>query len=110
MTRGPPARPRSDAPAGTGLALLRRHDLECGSRPRRGRGISMANEASERDEELEVPGSDCGAGVYMSGSRAYGIGDWGALCWSCAIRRGGQYDADEERWTTAPSTDDLRRP
>lgn len=29
------------------------------------------------------------------------------LCWSCAVRRGGEYDSEHERWGKAPRLDDL---
>jgi hypothetical protein len=32
--------------------------------------------------------------------------DW-ALCIDCAVRRGGLYDASEDRWVRAPYLDDL---
>jgi hypothetical protein len=40
--------------------------------------------------------------------RSYEFGEQSQLCWSCAIRRGGSYDAKHERWTTKPSTANLR--
>lgn len=29
------------------------------------------------------------------------------LCFDCAVRRGGVYDSEEDRWTTAPNVADL---
>lgn len=57
-------------------------------------------------EEL-VPCSDCGAEVSIAGARAFTFGSAGVLCWDCAVRRGGSYDAQHERWSTAPRTGDL---
>ena len=62
---------------------------------------------NERRDEAEVGAScrDCGE---PTGDRAFRFGDTDALCWSCALRRGGRYDADESRWTVQPSTSDLK--
>jgi hypothetical protein len=51
--------------------------------------------------------ADCGALIDPDGARSYTFGEQGVLCWSCAIRRGGSYSAEEEVWTTAPSLADL---
>lgn len=29
------------------------------------------------------------------------------LCWTCAIRRGGRFDADQDRWSVLPDVGDL---
>lgn len=52
--------------------------------------------------------ADCGAQILPSADRGYAFGAQGALCWSCAIRRGGSYDADQDRWTVAPEVADLQ--
>jgi hypothetical protein len=61
-------------------------------------------------EELEdqVACADCGALVARGGERGYAFGEASVLCFACAERRGGSYDADEDRWTNAPSLRGLR--
>lgn len=53
-----------------------------------------------------VPCAVCGTGIEDE-SRAYAFGEQSRLCWSCAMNRGGAYDAEEDRWITAPRTHDL---
>ena len=55
-------------------------------------------------EEADLASScaDCGALIDPDGARSYTFGEQGVLCWSCAIRRGGSYSAEQEVWTTAP--------
>lgn len=48
---------------------------------------------------------DCGATVDVETDPSFPFGSRGVLCLECAIRRGGIYDADEDRWTSPP---DLR--
>ncbi len=68
----------------------------------------------ERDEEESLfTCADCGAAIWTDIDRYFPISDETYLCWTCAIRRGGSYDADEDRWTTAPGLEgiaDERRP
>ena len=59
------------------------------------------------DEDLASACADCGALIDRDGARSYTFGEQGVLCWSCAIRRGGSYSAEEEAWTTAPSVNRL---
>ena len=54
---------------------------------------------SEADE-LESC-SDCGVEVQVARDRAYAFGG-GALCYACAMRRGGIYDELHDVWTSAP--------
>jgi hypothetical protein len=65
------------------------------------------SEEEERDEAETAACSDCGAGVYAA-DRSYGFGSDQLLCWLCAERRGGRYDARQERWIEAPELGDLR--
>lgn len=56
---------------------------------------------------------DCGAELWPDVDRAYASGPDTFLCFACAERRGGVYDADEDRWTAAPDVSGLpdeRRP
>lgn len=59
---------------------------------------------THRDElEDEVCCSDCGATISRAGDRGFAFGESSVLCFACAERRGGRYDAGEDRWTRAPS-------
>lgn len=56
---------------------------------------------------------DCGAELWPDVDRAFASGPDTYLCFECAERRGGVYDADEDRWTVAPDVSgmaDERRP
>ncbi len=52
----------------------------------------------------------CGADVSPGSDRSFSFAAEQVLCWDCAERRGGVYDAIHERWETAPETDDLLEP
>ena len=55
----------------------------------------------------------CGAEIAPEIDRAYAYGPDSYLCFECAERRGGIYDAQEDRWTAAPDVSGLpdeRRP
>jgi hypothetical protein len=51
--------------------------------------------------------ADCGAEISRSTERGFAIGDSAVLCFACAERRGGSYDAEEDRWTRTPSLSGL---
>lgn len=70
----------------------------------------MANHGREMEADLASACADCGALIDPEGARTYSFGEQGVLCWACAIRRGGSYDAGEEVWTTAPSVVGLSDP
>ena len=53
--------------------------------------------------------SDCGAEIRPAVDRIFAFGERGALCFDCALRRGGSYDEAHDHWTTQPDTDDLGR-
>ncbi|MFO0564814.1 MAG: hypothetical protein U0263_04080 [Polyangiaceae bacterium] len=60
-----------------------------------------------------TPCADCGAEVAPGPDRAFLVNDEALLCFECATKRGGAWDAVHERWTKAPSLDgipDPRRP
>jgi hypothetical protein len=62
----------------------------------------------EREELEELTECwDCGATVSPSEDPVYEFAENQALCFECALRRGGEYDAHEERWTVAPNVQDL---
>lgn len=67
----------------------------------------MAEDRSR--EESTGTCSACGAPLAGAGDRSYGLPDEAALCWSCGIERGGEYDADTDRWVVAPRVADLDR-
>lgn len=62
---------------------------------------------SESDELLSCVA--CGA-LIDSRDRAYGFGAEGVLCFSCAVERGGEYDAAKDRWTCSPDISDVAEP
>lgn len=58
------------------------------------------------DEIVEC--ADCGTPIDVALERGYrGAGDW-ALCLTCALKRGGQFDENEDSWTVAPDVTGLR--
>jgi hypothetical protein len=62
----------------------------------------------ESEERELVVCAVCGTSLSVAGDRAYGFGADSALCWDCAVARGGRYDAVHERWEVPPRTDGLR--
>lgn len=66
----------------------------------------------ERDDQASSC-VDCGAEIWPEVDRAFSYGSEEYLCFGCAERRGGVFDADEDRWTSAPDLSGLpdeRRP
>src|SRR5688500_2586930 len=67
-----------------------------------------------QEEWLELTNClDCGEPIVPERDRAFAVSEEGFLCFECAERRGGVYDADTERWTAAPDVTgepDERRP
>ncbi|HVU00529.1 MAG TPA: hypothetical protein VHE30_02215 [Polyangiaceae bacterium] len=63
-------------------------------------------DSNEETEEL-IECADCGALIADGGDASFPYGEGGVLCFECAIRRGGQYDADADRWTVPPELSDL---
>jgi hypothetical protein len=62
-----------------------------------------------RSEESEIVAcSACGAEISLRGDRVFAFGAASALCWECALGRGGRYDAVHERWEEDPRVADLR--
>jgi hypothetical protein len=56
---------------------------------------------------------DCGAQLWPDVEPTFATGPNTYLCFECAERRGGVYDADEDRWTVPPDASGLpdeRRP
>lgn len=63
-------------------------------------------EQQESDEEL-VECVDCGAPIADGADPSFAFGTRSTLCFECAIRRGGEYDAEAERWTVTPDVSSL---
>ncbi len=58
----------------------------------------------ERDDWDELTRCiECGAELWPEVDRAFACAPEAYLCFECAERRGGVYDADEDRWTTPPN-------
>jgi len=67
----------------------------------------VANHERDTEAALGSACADCGAVIEPEAAQSYAFGEQAVLCWECAIRRGGSYDADEEVWTTPPAVADL---
>jgi len=50
----------------------------------------------------------CGAEVSLGVDRAFALTDDAALCFACAVRRGGSYNEAHDQWTKAPNLSGLR--
>lgn len=62
----------------------------------------------EGPEEQWVECAECGSLIPEGApSFAFGPDPGEVLCFECAVRRGGKYDALEDHWTTLPDTSDL---
>lgn len=65
----------------------------------------------ERDEAA-TQCTDCSRDLGIDGSQVFSS-DGVSLCWECALKRGGVFDAKQDRWTRPPDVSDLpdeRRP
>lgn len=66
----------------------------------------------EGDESPAVC-TDCNGDLGLDPSLRYDGGNGVRLCWECALRRGGTFDAKQDRWVALPDISDLpdeRRP
>jgi len=66
----------------------------------------------DQDEELTTC-VDCGTALLGGPDQSYACGPGAYLCFACAERRGGVFDAHEDRWTRPPDVSgipDERRP
>ena len=50
---------------------------------------------------------DCGAPIAEGADPSFAFGTRSTLCFECAIRRGGEYDAETEKWTVTPDVSSL---
>lgn len=53
--------------------------------------------------------ADCDAVVEVESDRAFAFGEW-VLCFECALRRGGIFSEEQERWVSPPELSGLPRP
>lgn len=51
--------------------------------------------------------AECGTPVSPAEDRVYAFGVDSVLCMACALRRGGAYDEEKDRWTVPPRVNDL---
>ncbi len=61
------------------------------------------------EAECEAPCAECGALLVAAVDRGFAFAEAGVLCFECALKRGGRFDAEEERWTVDPRVADLLR-
>ena len=57
--------------------------------------------------DLGTECADCGAPILRGAEAGFAFGEDAMLCSSCAIRRGGSYDARQERWLEPPRVADF---
>ncbi|MBI2388310.1 MAG: hypothetical protein HYV09_01725 [Deltaproteobacteria bacterium] len=73
--------------------------------------VMSAMEREEYDELYQC--IDCKSPISPETDRAFAVSPEEYLCFDCAVRRGGLYDGDEDRWIRAPfvgDEPDERRP
>lgn len=64
--------------------------------------------SSDRDDREERDVCElCGARVSASTEAAFAFGAGGVLCFECATRRGGSFDADRDLWDPPPDLEGL---
>lgn len=51
--------------------------------------------------------AECGEPVAQATDEGFPFGEQSVLCFECAARRGGVYDAEMDEWVTAPTLDGL---
>jgi len=68
----------------------------------------------EREQDEATFCTDCGRDIGVDASQYFESGEDGvSLCWECALKRGGVFDAKQDRWIQPPDVSDLpdeRRP
>ena len=62
---------------------------------------------SEADQM--VARADCGTEIRLRLERGFALDGETVLWAECSLRRGGSYDDAQDRWTTPPRVDDLKR-
>jgi hypothetical protein len=53
--------------------------------------------------------AECGAEMAPATDRAFALAGDRFLCFQCAVRRGGSWDEQHDRWSDDPDTADLPR-
>lgn len=51
--------------------------------------------------------ADCGVEFDVARDRGYAVGSNVAICFECAVKRGGSYDGMFERWVDEPRVEGL---
>jgi hypothetical protein len=54
--------------------------------------------------------ASCSSVITRGVDRAYEFSDEEALCFECAVQRGGEYDPDTDTWPIPPNLSDLPVP
>jgi hypothetical protein len=68
-----------------------------------------SEDGMHRSEERNLARcAECNAEIDPGRERGFGLGGGGALCFECAVRRGGVYDEVHDRWAEEPSLAGLR--
>lgn len=62
------------------------------------------------DEDNDSVCACCGQDVVPEIERGYAFGEDQALCFSCALERGGVYSEHEDRWVRTPNLTGLLLP
>lgn len=62
-------------------------------------------ETIEWEEGTEC--AECGEPVAQGADEGFAFGEQLVLCFECAMRRGGVYDAEVDAWVRAPKLDGL---
>jgi recombinational DNA repair protein (RecF pathway) len=63
-----------------------------------------------RSEERQLTRcAECDTEIDPGRERGFGLGGGGALCYECALRRGGRYDEVQDRWVEEPQLGGLGR-
>jgi hypothetical protein len=52
--------------------------------------------------------SACGAEVSLAVDRVFALSEDAALCFACAVRRGGSYSEARDQWTKPPNLSGIR--
>jgi len=59
------------------------------------------------DERSLVECAACGANVDIDLGRSFALGPASALCFECALERGGRFDEATDSWVETPSLSDV---
>jgi hypothetical protein len=69
----------------------------------------LAMTAAIWDWNIGLGCSECDASLWEDDDRAFSYAPRAYLCYECATRRGGVYDASADTWTTPPDVRSLGR-